>query len=265
MYTAFYGFRERPFDLTPSPRFLYMSGKHREALSNIHYGIFGSKGITLLVGEAGTGKTTLVKAALAKANESDACCVSLSNPTLTRAEFFEFLAAGFGLSLGAGQSKARFLLELQRLVATRQRAGHATALIVDEAQSLPLDLMEEVRLLANVETDSDRPFPVVLVGQPQLATCLEQPEAATAETTGGAALRSWRPGPARDGRLHRRQDSHRGRRRRERVHPRRDGGDLRTVGRHSTDDQRHLRQRAGQRVRGRHEADWPRHRAGGVP
>jgi type II secretory pathway predicted ATPase ExeA len=176
MYTSHYGLRERPFDLSPSPRFLYLSGKHREALSNIHYGIFGRKGITLLIGEAGTGKTTLVRSALATANESNACCVSLSNPTLTRAEFFEFLAAGFGLSRWAGESKARFLIELQRLVGDRQRAGQATALIVDEAQSLPLELMEEVRLLANLDTDSDKLFPVVLVGQPPLATLLEQPE-----------------------------------------------------------------------------------------
>jgi general secretion pathway protein A len=176
MYTAFYGFRERPFDLTPSPRFLYMSAKHREALSNIQYGIAGRKGITLLVGEAGTGKTTLVKAALAQASESNAYCVSLSNPTLTRPEFFEFLAAGFGLSRWAGESKARFLLELQKILVEREATGQTTALIVDEAQSLPLELMEEVRLLANIETGSDKPFPVVLVGQPPLATLLEQPE-----------------------------------------------------------------------------------------
>src|SRR5512141_2173549 len=97
MYEEFYGLRERPFDLTPNPAFMYLSGKHREALSNVEYGISGRKGITLLVGEAGTGKTTVLRAAVANLARQNTACIYLSNPALTRPEFYEMLAAGFGL------------------------------------------------------------------------------------------------------------------------------------------------------------------------
>jgi general secretion pathway protein A len=176
MYTSFYGLHERPFDLTPNPRFLYLSAKHREALSNLQYGITGRKGITLLVGDVGTGKTTVLRSALASLDTANTLCVSVSNPTLTRSEFYEFLAAGFGLSERAAQSKARFLLDLYALLGQRQKAGHTTALVIDEAQSLPFELMEEVRLLANLQTTSEQLFPVALIGQPQLGEIIEQPE-----------------------------------------------------------------------------------------
>ena len=98
MYSSFYGLHERPFDLTPNPKYLFLSRGHREALSNVEYGISGRKGITLFTGEAGTGKTTILRAALTTLRHPDATCVYLSNPTLTRPEFYEFLAGGFGLS-----------------------------------------------------------------------------------------------------------------------------------------------------------------------
>src|SRR2546428_11171824 len=152
MYERFYGLKERPFDLTPNPRYLFLTTKHREGLSHLQYGVSGSKGITLLIGDAGTGKTTLVHAALEQQREQNACTVYLSNPMLTRAEFFEFLAWGFGLESSVAGSKTRFLVDLtQRLVDCRA-AGNATALIIDEAQCLPDDLLEEIRLLANIET-----------------------------------------------------------------------------------------------------------------
>ncbi|MBE3111563.1 MAG: AAA family ATPase, partial [Acidobacteria bacterium] len=175
MYERFYNLRERPFDLTPNPRFLFLTARHREALSNIEYGIAGRKGITLLIGEAGTGKTTLIRAALDAVRRPEGRCVYLSNPTLTRAEFYEFLAAGFGLSEHAAASKAKFLLELDDTVRTRHAAGGYTALIIDEAQSLPLELMEEVRLLANLETATEKLLPVVIAGQPELAERLNEP------------------------------------------------------------------------------------------
>ena len=96
MYERYYGLNERPFDLTPNPRYLFLSTKHREGLSHLQYGISGRKGITLLIGDAGHGKTTLVHAALAQQGEK-AASVYLSNPMLTRSEFFEFLTWGFGL------------------------------------------------------------------------------------------------------------------------------------------------------------------------
>lgn len=174
MYRAFFGLRERPFELTPNPRFLYLTGRHREALSNLHYGILGRKGITLLVGEAGTGKTTLLRAALEALAGRQVQSIYVSNPSLTRPEFYELLAGRFGLGAAAATSKARFLGELEELLVTRFRAGIAVALVIDEAQSLPAELMEEVRLLANLETDTDRLLSVVLAGQPELALRLER-------------------------------------------------------------------------------------------
>jgi general secretion pathway protein A len=173
MYERFYGLRERPFDLTPNPRYLYLTAGHREALSNLQYGIVGRRGMTLLIGEVGTGKTTLVRAALDAVAGPSVRCVYVSNPVLTRAEFYEFLAQKFGLSPQAEASKARFLFELEESVLDRHRAGGVTALVIDEAQSLPHELLEEVRLLANFETETEKLLPVVLAGQPELASRLE--------------------------------------------------------------------------------------------
>ena len=176
MYESFFGLRERPFDLTPNPRFIYLSGCHLEALSVVHYGIVGRKGITLVIGEAGTGKTLIIRTALEAIAQPTARCVYLSNPTLTRAEFYEFLAGSFGLTAEAAGSKARFLLEFGHLLAERNKVKDLTALVIDEAQSLSLELMEEVRLLANLETLTDKLLPVVMAGQPELADMLDRPE-----------------------------------------------------------------------------------------
>src|SRR5207253_10946436 len=112
MYERFYGLRERPFELTPNPRYLFLSPAHSEALTMLQYGSCRRNGLTLLIGDAGTGKTTLVYAALEAHREPHAFSVYLTNPALTRGEFFEFLAHGFGLSREAAVSKSRCLLEL---------------------------------------------------------------------------------------------------------------------------------------------------------
>ena len=174
MYESFFGLRERPFDLTSNPKFIYLSGCHLEALSVLHYGIVGRKGITLVIGEAGTGKTMVIRTALAAVTQPNARCVYLSNPALTRHEFYEFLATSFGLTRDAGGSKARFLLEFEPWLLQRHAAGQITALVIDEAQSLPLDLLEEVRLLANIETLTEKLLSVVMAGQPEFADRLDQ-------------------------------------------------------------------------------------------
>jgi general secretion pathway protein A len=143
-------------------------------LSTLQYGIEANKGITLLIGEAGTGKTTLIRAAIERSRGSNALLVYLSNPTLTRAEFYDFLASGFGLSREAAQSKPVFLRELERSLLLRRERGGISALIVDEAQSVPYDLLEEIRLLANLETSTVKLLPVVLTGQPELADRLNE-------------------------------------------------------------------------------------------
>jgi general secretion pathway protein A len=174
MYLTFYGLRELPFELTPNPKYLFLTPRHREVLCNLQYGITSRRGVTVLIGEAGTGKTTLVHAALGMVDHADARCVYLNNPTLTRAEFVDCLAHGFGLTEMAARSKSVFLRELEALLRTRLADGVVSALLIDEAQSLPHDLLEEVRLLANLETASDKLLPVVLAGQPELADRLNQ-------------------------------------------------------------------------------------------
>ena len=168
MYEQFYGLRERPFDLTPNPRFLVLTESHREALANLEYGIGSKKGITLVVGEAGSGKTTMIRAAVDKL-PARVHCVHLHNPTLTRTEFVEMLASRFGLSDEASQSKAAMLIELEALLRARRASGESTVLVVDEAQSLPAELLEEIRLLANIETNDEKLMSLIIAGQPELA------------------------------------------------------------------------------------------------
>jgi len=173
MYEQFFGFRERPFDLTPDPRYLVLTESHREALSNLAYGIASRKGITLLIGEAGSGKTTVIRTAIDR-QPVRVHCVHLHNPTLSRAEFAEMLAFRYELSGPASQSKARMLVELETLLRARHDKGETSVLVVDEAHSLPLELLEEIRLLANIETNSEKLLSVVVAGQPELAGRLNQ-------------------------------------------------------------------------------------------
>jgi general secretion pathway protein A len=176
MYQRFFGLRELPFELTPNPKYLYLTPSHREALSNLEYGLFAAKSLTVLIGEAGTGKTTLLRAAL----ESERCaavrCVYVNNPSLTRSEFVTMLAARFGLTEEASRSKATLLEELERTLRERRGRGEITALVVDEAQALSIELLEEIRLLANIETSDEKLLPLVLAGQPELSDRLENPE-----------------------------------------------------------------------------------------
>ena len=175
MYERFYGLTDRPFELTADTRYLFLSKRQREALSNLQYGLLSSRSLTLLTGEAGTGKTTLIRAAL----ESERCrhvrCVYLNNPVLRTDDFLRLLALKFDLGPESGESKSLLLERLERLLRERQACGETTALVIDEAQSLSVELLEEVRLLANIETPSAKLLPLVLAGQPLLGARLEDP------------------------------------------------------------------------------------------
>jgi general secretion pathway protein A len=173
MYESFFGFRERPFDLTPDPRYLVLTDAHQEALSNLEYAVSSRKGVTLLIGDAGTGKTTVIRAALER-QPARVHCVHLQNPALNRSEFVEMLATRFELSERAMASKTALLLEMEALLLSRRQRGESTVLIIDEAQSLPLELLEEVRLLANIETNEEKLLSVILAGQPELAERLNE-------------------------------------------------------------------------------------------
>src|SRR5262245_48267924 len=139
MYERFYGLNEQPFELTPDPRYLLLTSTHQEALGTLEYGVCARKGVTLLLGDAGTGKTTLLRSVLTRklgrTNES-VQYLYLNNPTLSRREFYQLLVDGFGLTDTARQSKAVFLQEFEAHVAARHQRGDITALVIDEAQSL---------------------------------------------------------------------------------------------------------------------------------
>jgi len=172
MYEDFYELKERPFDLTPNPRFLFLTPRHREALVNLEFGIASRKGVVVLIGEAGMGKTTLVHTAIDNQRESRVKCVYLNNPLLTRAEFLQFLARALDLGKEAETSKTDLVSALAPRLQALRRRGRTVALLVDEAQSLPDELLEEVRLLTNIETQDEKLLTLVMAGQPELANRL---------------------------------------------------------------------------------------------
>jgi type II secretory pathway predicted ATPase ExeA len=175
VYSDFYGLSELPFELTANQDYLFLNGSQREALSILQYGLSSAKSLTVLIGEAGTGKTTLLQAAL----QSDRCrgvrSVYLNNPRLDPGEFNHLLARKLDLGTKAAVSKVVLLERLEEFLRERRDAGETIALVIDEAQSLSLDMLEEIRLLANIETPSIKLLPLVLAGQPELATRLEDP------------------------------------------------------------------------------------------
>ncbi len=175
MYTDYYKLRERPFELTSDPTRLFLTEGHREALSNLEYGISSGKSLTVLIGEPGTGKTTLLRAALGSNLCRHVKWVYLNNPALTKQEFVTILASSFELGEQAGRSKAALLEALERLLHERREQGALTALIVDEAQALSTELLEEIRLLGNIETSTEKLLPLVLAGQPELGWRLDHP------------------------------------------------------------------------------------------
>lgn len=182
MYHSFYGLAESPFDLTPNPRYLFLSPSHADALTVLRYAAQRHGGLTLVVGDAGTGKTTLAHAALeaqhaaSEVHEREhSTSVLVTNAAMTRDEFIEFVAWGFQLSTDAGGSKSRFLVELTASLKKRRAAGGTAALIIDEAQCLSDELLEEVRLLGNIETPTEKLLSIILIGQPELADRLQAP------------------------------------------------------------------------------------------
>src|SRR5262245_56330969 len=175
MYEQFYNLRERPFNLTPDPRFIYFTEKHCEALANLVYGIRERKGFIVLSGEVGTGKTTLISALLDTLERTGILSAFIFNPVLSASEFFDYLLADLNLRCDT-RSKSQVLIKLNSLLLERYRTGQATVLIIDEAQNLSTELLEEIRLLTNLETASEKLLQIVLVGQPELSLKLNSPE-----------------------------------------------------------------------------------------
>jgi general secretion pathway protein A len=173
MYASYYGLRQCPFDLGSDLRFLFLPEGHREALSHLEYGIAAGKGVTVLTGEVGTGKTTLVRAAIAQA-PTEVTCIHLTNPRLTPEQFFEFIGQQFGLA-SPHDSKVSCLAKVQDRLVSQLPHGRRTVLIVDEAQSTSDELIEEIRLLTNMEISGTPLLSVIIVGQPEFAERLNTP------------------------------------------------------------------------------------------
>jgi general secretion pathway protein A len=166
MYTAFYGLREKPFALSPDPRFLYLAGSHREALAHLLYGIEQGEGFISVTGEVGTGKTTLCRTLLERL-EGDVEVAFLFNPSRTALELLQSICAEFDLP-AEGLTRRTLMTQLNNFLVEQKQAGRRVLLIIDEAQTLSDNTLEQVRLLSNLETSRDKLIQILLLGQPEL-------------------------------------------------------------------------------------------------
>jgi general secretion pathway protein A len=169
MYKSFYNLTRNPFDLTPDPTCFVPTVRHNEALAALYYGIRRHKGVVVVTGEVGTGKTLMLRCLLQLFKESSEIAYAyLFNCRLSPLEFLHYTASDFGLKVDEHQSKSTLLLDLSRFVTSRGLQGLTTVLVIDEAHNLSMELLEEIRLLSNLETNDDKLLQIVLVGQPEL-------------------------------------------------------------------------------------------------
>ena len=174
MYLTFYGLKEKPFNATPDPRFLYLTPGHREALAQLLYSVQENRGFLVLTGEVGTGKTTLLQAFLQRLN-GRAAVAYVFDSTLPFEGLLEYVLEELGVPTPE-RSPAQRLLALQRFMLDRRRAGQSTVLILDEAQNLDTTTLERIRTLSNFETPTEKLLQILLVGQPELRAKLNRPE-----------------------------------------------------------------------------------------
>ena len=174
MYNEYYGLARSPFEMAPDPAFLVLGESHREGLATLVYGVESRKGFVLLTGEVGTGKTTLLHALLGQLDRNTASAF-IFNPRLEPLDFFRMLFDDFGIE-GVCRTKAEYLLALNAFLIERLEKNETALLIVDEAQNLSPEMLEEVRLLSNLETPSSKLLQIMLVGQPELNELLARPE-----------------------------------------------------------------------------------------
>jgi general secretion pathway protein A len=168
MYKAFYNLKRNPFEITPDPSFLFPTRRHNEALAALYYGVRRHKGFVVLTGEVGTGKTLVLRCLLQLFKQNnDVAYAYIFNGRLSPVEFLQYAASDFGLA-ASGKNKGELLLELGSYVIGRAQRKLTTVLVVDEAHHLSADILEEIRLLTNLETAHDKLLQILLVGQPEL-------------------------------------------------------------------------------------------------
>jgi general secretion pathway protein A len=175
MYKSFFGLKENPFNANPDPRFLYLTSQIEEALTGLMYGIQTRKGFITLTGEVGTGKTTLINRLLDWLHHRRARTAFLFNSRMNTNQLFDFILAEFDITCES-KSKSQQLMSLNHWLLDRYRAGETVVLILDEAQNLTHPVLEEVRLLTNLETATDKLLQIVLSGQPELEDKLRLPQ-----------------------------------------------------------------------------------------
>src|SRR5690242_2417370 len=189
MYNAFFGFTQNPFNLSPDPSFLFRSAQHEEALANLIYGVQSRKGFIVLTGEVGTGKTMMLECLRDFLNAQQILYASIFNSRANVEQFFEMLAYDLDLNCDRN-SKTQVLFVLNQVLLDRAALGRTTVLIVDEAHNLEWDVLEEVRLLGNLENRRGKLLQIVLAGQQELDRKLEAPEFRSEERRVGKEWRS---------------------------------------------------------------------------
>lgn len=175
MYKRFYGLRENPFNVNPDPRYLFLTRHTEEALACLTYGIQSRKGFVLLTGEVGTGKTTLINKLVEGLRSEQVATAFIFNSHLNVPQFIDYMVADFGIPCNS-RAKSQILLHLYNWLLERYGSGKTTVLIVDEAQNLSEEVLEEIRMLTNLETFTEKLIQIVLVGQPELEQKLKQPQ-----------------------------------------------------------------------------------------
>jgi len=175
MYTTYFGFNEKPFTLTPNPRFIYLSKNHKEAFAHLLYGINNHYGFIELIGEVGTGKTTVLRTLLGQLNEDNYRSALIFNPCLTGVELLRSINHEFGLDYRSTYAN-ELLEELNRFLLAENSRGKTVVLVIDEAQNLTPEILEQLRLISNLETENDKLIQIVLAGQPELSNLLNLPE-----------------------------------------------------------------------------------------
>jgi general secretion pathway protein A len=175
MYKSFYNLKRNPFEITPDPSFLFPTTRHNEALASLYYGVTSHRGFVVLTGEVGTGKTLILRSLLGLLQRRDVAFALIFNPTLSPLEFMRYIARDFGLPVGE-KAKDELIHMLNGFLLQRHQKGLTTILVVDEAHHLSSQILEEVRLLTNLETSQQKLLQIVLAGQPELDLKLDSHE-----------------------------------------------------------------------------------------